>query len=194
MDLETYEILIAPKRFETLDEFRDWTDNAFEKIMIEDPVLLDPHLQRLLSNVSRHQHHYPVNGTEKERGDFIGSQFARDFFIKLIKYAETSSLPSAWNEDNSSASSLSWRVFSKNMVNLVIMLRIETEADYHPETGKVVSQVIRSVGMRWQPNDDERGFLTFCNDESNLICPEHKNRGHRFTQGESLSEINNSEE
>jgi len=194
MEVETYEILCAPKKFETLETFRDWTDSAFQKIMIEDPDFIDPDLLRLLRNVSVHQHHYPVNGTEEERGDFIGSQFARDFFIKLIKYAETSSLPSDWNEDNFSAYSPSWLYFSQHMANLVTMLRIETEADYHPETAKVVSQVIRSMGMRWQPIDDERGFWRFCNDESNLICPEHKNRGHRFSQGESLSEINNSEE
>ena len=193
MDPETAEILIAPKVFETLETFRDWTNSAFQIIMIEIPII-DPDILQLLSNVSSNHHHYPVNGTKEERGDFIGSQVTRDFFIKLIKYAETSSLPSDWNEDNFSASSLSWQIFSRDMVNLVTMLRIETEADYHPETAKIVSQVIRSVGMRWQPSDDERGFWRFCNDESNLICPEHKNRGHRFSQGESLSEINNSEE
>lgn len=194
METETFEILCAPKNFETLETFRDWTDSAFQKLMIEGPELLDPFLLELLANVSQHQHHYPVNGTEEERGDFIGSQSDRAFFIKLIKYAETSSLPSDWNEDNFRASSPSWQFFEQLMTNLVIMLRIETEADYHPETAKVVSQVIRSVGMRWQPIDDEEGFWRFCNDESNLICPEHKNRGHRFSQGESLSEINNSEE
>ena len=188
------EILCASRKFETLETFRDWTDSAFQKIMIGDPVLSDHELLFILENVSNHQHHYPVNGTEEKRGDFIGSQFARDFFVKLIKYAQSSSLPSDWSEDNFSATSTSWLLFSKHMVNLVVMLRIETEADYHPETAKVVSQVIRSVGMRWQPIDEDGKFRKFCNGESNLICPEHKNRGHRFSQGESLSEINNSEE
>jgi len=194
MEIETYEILCVPKKFETLETFRDWIDSASQKIMIEDPDFIDPDLRILLINVSKHQYLYPVNGTEEERGDFIGSQFALDFFIKLIKYAEASSLPSDWNEDNFRASSPSWLDFSLHMANLVTMLRIETEADYHPENAKVVSQVIRSMGMRWRPIDDERDFWRFCNDESNLVCPEHKNRGHRFSQGESLSEINNSEE
>ena len=84
MEIETYEILCVPKEFETLETFRDWIDSAFQKIMIEDPDFIDPDLLSLLRNVSKHQHLYPVNGTEEERGDFIGSQSALDFFIKYM--------------------------------------------------------------------------------------------------------------
>lgn len=41
MDPETAEILIAPKVFETLETFRDWTNSAFQIIMIEIPII-DP--------------------------------------------------------------------------------------------------------------------------------------------------------
>jgi len=166
--------------FESLESFQDWIKMKYKEFNTDNIIFKDWEIKDLIEDVSNNSNLYPEHGRE----DSNGSLYAREFFIKLIKFAETVSLPEPYEE-----SAASTQLFFQHLVNLITLLRVEAEADYHPEIARAVSGVIRSVGNVFSTDKE---FEKYCNNEADLICPYHNNRGHRFMQGESLSEINKS--
>ena len=166
------------QEFEDLASFRVWIRG--QNIPQPDG---DPHgkqVAALISTVSSNQSLYPEHGWM----DFESCQFSRHFFHNLVVRAKQISHESYVSGEDIPPTTY---LLIRDLCNLVSLLRIEMEADYHPEDANMIAGSVRSLGEFFAYDD----FPRFCEVEANYICPSYNNRGCRLNQGETLSDIIN---
>jgi hypothetical protein len=165
--------------FEDLASFRVWISGN-RNIPQPDGDPFGRQVKVLIQTVSSNQSLYPEHGWQ----DFESCQFSRRFFHNLVVRAKQISHDSYISGEEIPPATY---LLIRHLRNLVSLLRIEVEADYHAEDANVIAGSVRSLGAAF-PYDD---FPKFCEAEANYICPDFKNRAHRLVQGETLADVNN---